>query len=254
MFASGPVALALILGAPAAAPGGHSATALRTGDWEGVAQGFHASFELIHNSSNAAYGAQPYGVYNLVMTTPNSCPTDTGQLFVTTQGSRKYQILVGPSGAFPWHQHQPAIGWITGASSARAHSAYSVQVGHKRCRGTLHYKFHPTRRRPVRDGNWRLSFSDGEHQSVSVMSGGRFTSVSFPNVRPSCPGGSGGPTFGGIEAFIPADGRVDQTVHINPGTVTLRWRFTNAHSGHGSFVATAPGCTSGTLSFSARAK
>lgn len=252
MFRATVSVLALAAGAAAPGPAAHGAASLRTGDWEGVAKGFHASFELIRNPVNAGYGAQPYGMYDLIMTEPGSCPEDTGQLFVTTEGSRKYQILIGPSGAFPWHQHQKVIGWITGPRSARAHVAYYAQQGHHTCRGTLQFRLHPARRRAVNDGGWKLSFSDGEHQNVDMMGGGRFTSVELPNLSPSCPSGQGGPPFGGIEAFIPADGRVNQTVHEHPGTITLRWTFASAHRGHGSFVAAAPGCRARTLSFQAR--
>jgi hypothetical protein len=252
MFAAGRVALALTLGASAAQLSGQGVATPRTGDWEGVADGFHASFELIHNPINRAYGAEPYGIYNLIMTEPNSCPTDTGQLLITTEGSRKYQLLIGPSGDFPWHQHQKTVGWITGPRAASGHTSYDVRQGRQTCRGVLHFRFHPAHRRLVDDGKWRLSFSDGEHQNVDVMGGGRFTAVSFPKVAASCPSGSGGTAFGGIEVFIPADGRVDQPVHFNPGTVTLRWKLTSAHTGHGSFIASYPGCQPGTLSFRAR--
>lgn len=249
------LAVLVMAGAAAPAPPAHSAsTALRTGDWEAVAKGFHASFELVHNPMNAEYGAQSYGMYNLVLTSPFSCPLDPGQMFISTEGSRKYQILIGPNGAFPWHQRQKAIGWITGPKTGRAHAVYRVREGSHSCRGTLRFKFSPAHRRPVDDGNWKLSLSDGEHQDAGVMAGGRFTSVSLPNVAASCPSGSGGGGSGGMEVFIPADGRVDQTLHFNPGAITLHWRFTSARAGHGSFVATAPGCKPKAVSFQARHK
>jgi hypothetical protein len=246
------VAVIGIGGAGALHSASHSAVTPRTGDWEGVAHGFHASFELIHNPANAAYGAKPYGMYDLVTTMPGSCPVDEGQLFITDEGSRKYQVLISRSGEFPWHGGGKPIGSITGSRSAREHASYDVQDGSQTCRGTLHFRFHPAHRRPVADGSWTLAFADGEHQRVRVTDGGRVTSIGFPKIEPKCPGQPRGPLFGGMELFIPADGRVDQTVHQHPGATTLSWMFTGANTGHGSFVATAPGCRSSTLTFQAR--
>jgi hypothetical protein len=243
----------LALAAEAAVPGpvAHSSVTPRTGDWEGTANGLHASFELVHNRANAVYGAEPYGMYDLVISTPGTCPTDPGQPTILEQGTRRYQILIGPNGAFPWHQGGKPYGWITRAGTARVRTGYDIQEGNKTCRGSLRFKLHPASRRPVDDGAWKLTFSDGEHQHLDMAAGGRYTSLSLPNVAPVCSSGSGG-HFGGIDVFIPADGQVDQTVHEHPGTITLYWTFTSAHAGHGSFVAAAPGCKPGKLTFQSR--
>jgi hypothetical protein len=186
------------------------------------------------------------------MSIPGSCPIDPAEFDVIATGSRRYQLLVSRGGSFPYRQGRRQ-GAFTGRSSASLRTSYNITEGSARCRGQLHWRLHPAKRRPVADGRWTVVFSDGERQHTTVNNGGRSTSLGIPQVAPDCGGVPGGSTHGGITIFIPANRKVNQTLNTGSGGhLQLLWMFTSKRAGSGRFTASAPGCTAGTLTFTAR--
>jgi hypothetical protein len=219
----------------------------RAGDWEGVAHGFHASFQLVVNPHNHIYGAAGYGIYDLTTSEPTGCPARPGQFVIAAAGTARFQLVVSRDGTFPYHQGRQ-LGALTGASSA----TLSAKSGAS-CLRRLVWNLHPVRRLPIADGRWRITFADGERQRQEVTDGGRVTSIGLPRVASICPSGPGPSARGGVTVFIPANGRVDQTLHESGGArLRVAWNFTSRSAGSGRFVAIAPGCAPGTLTFLAR--
>lgn len=233
-------------------PAGQPAFVPRLGDWEATTQGFHASFELVRNRRNLVYGAAAYGIYDLVLSEPATCPTDATAVALTSAGSPRLQLLVSRAGAFPYRQGR-RIGALTGTRSALVTAAVGTFGQGTTCRTHLRWRLQPTRRLPVTDGPWTISFSDGEHNHTTVSGGGRATSLGLPNVAATCAGVPGPIAQGGVDIFIPSNRRVDETLPESGGaTLQLLWTFTSRTAGSGSLTANAPGCQPQTLSFVAQ--
>ena len=247
--------LLVLLAGPAEAGGGEAlhpthgrAFVPHLGDWEGVYRGFHASFQLVVNSANSVYGAAGYGIYDLTTSLSTSCPVDPGNFAVLSTGTRKSQVLVSHSGTFPYRQGAK-VGELTSATGATVHQSHGGSGAV--CLRRMVWHLHPAHRLAVEDGPWSISFKDGEHQRQPVQDDGRVTSLGLPNVAPVCPGG-GATAQGSVTVFIQANRRVDQTLHESGGsTLRLLWRFSSSRAGSGRFIAAAPGCTAGTLTFTA---
>ncbi|MGI8863997.1 MAG: hypothetical protein ACR2JH_06275 [Solirubrobacteraceae bacterium] len=233
-------------------PPGQPAFVPRLGDWEATTKGFRASFELVRNRRNLMYGAAGYGIYDLVLSEPATCPTDPTAVALSSAGSQRFQLLVGRTGAFPYRQGR-RIGALTGTRSAVVTAAVGTFGQGTTCRTHLRWRLRPMHRLPVSDGPWTISFSDGEHSRTTVSGGGRATSLGLPSVSASCAGAPGPIALGGVDIFIPPNRRVDETLPESGGaTLRLLWTFTSRTAGSGSVTADAPGCQSRTLSFVAR--
>jgi hypothetical protein len=234
-------------GGEALHPSRGSAFAPRVGDWEGTDKGFHASFELVANPHNHIYGAAGYGIYDLTTSAPAGCPAEPGRFVIAAMGTARGQLLVSRDGTFPFRQGR-RLGALRGASSAKL----SGNTG-RPCLPRLLWRLHPARRFPVADGRWRITFADGERQSQEVTDGGRASSIGLPHVTSMCPSGPGPSAQGGTSVFIPANGRIDQTLRESGGArLRVVWSFTSRLAGSGRFIATAPRCAPGSLSFLAR--
>lgn len=235
-----------------AQPAAHVALAAHVGDWEGVFDGFPASFQLVRNRHNRIYGAAPYGIYDLVLATPDSCPVDQTQFGFVMEGSARSQLLISPAGAFPYRQGR-RIGSLTGAASAVVKTTVKTSSGGASCSTHLRWRMRPARRRPVADGTWAVSFADGEKQHTSVSNGGRVSSLGVPNIAADCSGSPGAMVLGGLDLFIPPDRQIEETIPVaGGGSLRLQWNFSSRTAGTGSLTASAPNCQSASLAFSAQ--
>ena len=167
-----------------------------TGDWEGIAGGFPASFELSYVPSDAAYpGYAPYGYGNLVLLEPSTCPFERYSYAEET---------VGAGGSYPVHANGSLglrsygiFGGLTGTRTAKL----SMRIDSPPCRRTFVWRMHPAHRLAVYDGTWRLRFADRESQTFKVSAGGRLaTGFGVPQAVSNC----GGPV-GGFDLFVPAN-------------------------------------------------
>jgi hypothetical protein len=156
-----------------------------TGDWEGTADGYPASFEL----SYAPFYSIPYGLNDLVRMAPTSCPAavlppaspviDGGGLAALDPG--------GSLGAGQYNVH----GGLTGARTATLWSKITYAgTGSASCVHRLTFRMHPARRTKVDDGTWAVGYTGAGAQKLSVTAGGRLasplavppsTDVCYPN-------------------------------------------------------------------------
>lgn len=207
-------AATLVLVLAAAGASGHAALLSRapivsgnhryvpaTGDWEGTADGFGASFELLYEPGYAVYGSRvvQYGFEDLTVVQPAACPISPGQS--GQEIIANHHISPVFAGGYLHAGKAGVYGGLTGARTAKLWVNFRrAQVpGSPGCRRTLIWHLHPAHRRPVQDGLWKLRFSDGETGSFTVAGGGRVASgLAFPQ-NFTC-------GLGGINLFIGPDG------------------------------------------------
>jgi hypothetical protein len=209
-------------------PGGRSFTPVQ-GDWEGTANGFAASFNLVLDATRRQRAGVPqYGIQDLVMLRPVSCPPAPTHYRESVISGRLPSTL-GRHGSLGLDRFG-VRGSLSGSHSATLSVGYALHG----CRGTITWHMHPTVRRTVADGTWTVHWRGGEHSTFHVQAGGRLaTGIRLPRSIGACNGLSG--TF---DVFIGVRGGSA----ISQGGVTLKLRFANEHAA-GTLAAT--GCAGG---------
>jgi hypothetical protein len=206
------------------------------GDWEGIANGFAASFNLIVDAVHQQRAGVPqYGIQDLVMLRPLACPPDPAHYGESILGGRLPSVLGdhGSLGLSRFGLH----GAFTAKRAALLQGRYSLPS----CHGTLTWHMHPAVRRTVANGTWALRYSGGERSTFRVRAGGRLaTGIRLPQAIASCNG-----LEGTLDVFVGTQGRSS----ISQSGVTLRMRFSN-DAAAGTLSAT--GCTGGPLRMTAR--
>jgi hypothetical protein len=196
-----------------------------TGDWEGTADGFAASFELTLVRQG---GTRRYGVQDLVLLTPQGCPP--------TPAHYRESLLTG-------HAPSPLArfgslglsrlglqGSLGGPRSASLSAGYRLPG----CHGTLAWHMRPATRTPVADGGWTAHFAGGESSRFQVQAGGRLaTGVGLPRNLLACNG-----VQGAVDMFIGPSG----LGRVSGSGVTLMLRF-SGNRATGSI--SARGCPGG---------
>jgi hypothetical protein len=196
-----------------------------TGDWEGTADGYPASFEL----SYAPFYSIPYGLNDLVRMAPTSCPAGVlPPVSPVIDGGGLASLDPGGSlGADRYNVH----GGLTGARTATLWSkiTYAGTVP-PTCVRRLTFRMHPARRTKVDDGTWSLRYTGGGAQKLSVTGGGRLasplaippsTDVCYPNY-PTPPGELGD----SLQLFIGRSGVATSQFGYYGIAATLRFRKT----------------------------
>ncbi len=199
------------------------------GDWEGTANGFAASFALVVDATRRqAAGVPQYGIQDLVMLRPVTCPPSVMHYGESILGGRLPSAL-GRYGALGLSRFG-LQGAFTGARSATLSGGYSLHG----CHGTMTWHLRPAVRRPVADGTWTVHFAGGEHSTFQVQAGGRLaTKIRLPRSIVACNG-----LEGKLDMFIGAGGGSG----ISEDGVTLTLRFANARA---TGTLAAQGCAGG---------
>jgi hypothetical protein len=173
-----------------------------TGDWEGSANGFPASFELTYEPGFSP----PYALSDFVSVRPASCPVGANpNTAETLDGTAPASI--GAGGSFELAKYD-LYGGLTGTRTAKTwfNISYAAPVPPscpKRVTITLHPVAH---RKPVDDGTWKLRFSDGEAVEFKLTGGGRLATAGIPNEVARCYPMALSPPGGSFLLFIGADG------------------------------------------------
>ncbi|HXD65984.1 MAG TPA: hypothetical protein VNV17_15280 [Solirubrobacteraceae bacterium] len=201
------------------------------GDWEGTANGFTASFNLVLDAVRQQRAGVPqYGIQDLVMLRPLACPPDPVHYGESIIGGRLPAVL-GGHGALGLSRFGLG-GGFTGRRAATLEGRYSLPS----CRGTLTWHMHPAVRRTVANGSWMLRYSNGEHSTFHVQAGGRLaTAIRLPAAIAACNG-----LEGTLDVFIGNRGGSS----ITQSGVSLRLRFAN---GKATGTLSASGCKGGPL-------
>jgi hypothetical protein len=148
------------------------------GDWEGTANGFAASFALVLDATRRqAAGVPQYGIQDLVMLRPVTCPLSATHYGESILGGRRPSAL-GRYGALGLSRFG-LQGAFTGTRSATLSGGYSLRG----CHGTMTWHMHPAVRRTVADGTWTVHFADGEHSTFRVQASGRLARRSSSPAR-----------------------------------------------------------------------
>jgi hypothetical protein len=201
------------------------------GDWEGTANGFTASFNLVLDAvQRRRAGVPQYGIEDLVMLRPVACPPDPAHYRESIVAGRLPSALAG-HGALGLSRFG-LTGGLTGTRAATLQAPYSLPF----CHGTLTWHLHPAVRRTVANGTWMLRYSGGQPTTFRVQAGGRLaTAIRLPASIASCNGLSGT-----LDGFIGTQGRSS----ITQAGVSLRLRFADAKA---TGTLTAAGCKAGPL-------
>ena len=201
------------------------------GDWEGTANGFAASFNLILDTVHQQRAGVPrYGIQDLVMLRPLECPPDPAHYGESILGGRLPSVL-GDHGALGLSRFG-LLGQFPGGRSATLQGRYSLPS----CHGMLTWHLHPAVRRTVANGSWMLHYAGGEHSTFHVRAGGRLaTAIRLPDSIVPCNG-----LEGTLDLFIGTQGRSAMT----QSGVTLKLRFANDVA---TGTLSATGCKGGPL-------
>lgn len=201
------------------------------GDWEGTANGFAASFNLVLDAVHQQRAGVPqYGIQDLVMLRPLACPANPAHYSESILGGRLPSLL-GDHGALGLSRFGLA-GQFTGQRSATLQARYALHG----CHGRLIWHMHPAVRRVVANGSWTLRYAGGEHSTFHVRAGGRLaTAIHLPDAIATCNG-----LEGTLDVFIGTHGRSA----ITQSGVALKLRFSN---GSATGTLTARGCKGGPL-------
>jgi hypothetical protein len=201
------------------------------GDWEGTANGFTASFNLVLDAVRQQRAGVPmYGIQDLVMLRPLACPPDPVHYGESIIGGRLPAVL-GDHGALGLSRFGLG-GGFTGRRAATLEGRYSRPS----CQGTLIWHMRPAVRRTVANGSWMLRYSSGERSTFHVQAGGRLaTAIRLPAAIATCNG-----LQGTLDVFIGTRGGSS----ITQSGVSLRLRFAN---GKATGTLSASGCKGGPL-------
>jgi hypothetical protein len=210
------------------------------GDWEGRANGFPASFELLSVPRfQTLHHLPPYGYTDLAVLEPNSCPPSAGR-YSESSIALGSPLEFGRRGGFGL----TPVGFgggLQAAHSALLETNFRVGSG-QHCSGRLVWHLHPANRIAVRDGRWKARFSDGETSTFNVHDGGRLaTRLRLPHALEHCGG-----MFGALDAFIGARGnagvsqaKLDLGMHFSGSAATGRLSVPGASCLHPSLTMTA---------------
>jgi hypothetical protein len=214
-----------------------------TGDWEGTADGYPASFEL----SYAPFYSIPYGLNDLVRMAPADCPLG---VFPPTSpvidGGGLAELDPGGSlGAGQYNVH----GGLTGARTATLWSKITYAgTAPASCFRRLTFRMHPARRTKVDDGTWAVRSTGAGAQKLSVTAGGRLasplfippsTDVCYPNyLTPP------GELKDALQLFVGPSGVARSQFGYYGVTVTIRFRQTTFS---GQFVINNQTCHDSTF-------
>jgi hypothetical protein len=199
------------------------------GNWEGMAGGLGASFQLGFDP-----GSGRYVLTRLVLLRPNACPTDPARYseFFLQAPAR---VPLGPSGSLRFGAAGVHTA-LTGTGAATLTSTYRIGS----CTGTLTWHMRPARRVAVQDGAWTVRFGGGPSARFSVGSGGRLArAIPLPSPPSGCSG-----LRGAVDLFISASGRAT----FSQSGVTLSMRFARRTATGTLRVA---GCRAGSVRISA---
>jgi hypothetical protein len=173
-----------------------------TGDWEGSADGFPASFELTYEPGFSP----PYALSDYVSVRPQSCPVGAEpDIAETLDGTGLASI--GAGGSFELAKYD-LYGGLTGTRAAKTwfNISYAVPVPAS-CPKRVTIALHPVaHRKAVDDGTWSLRFSDGETGTFKLTGGGRLSAVGIPNEVAHCYPMELSPPGGSFLLFIAPDG------------------------------------------------
>jgi hypothetical protein len=196
------------------------------GDWEGTADGFTASFNLVLDAVRRQRAGVPqYGIQDLVMLRPLACPPDPAHYGESIVGGRLPSVLAD-HGALGLSRFGLG-GGFTGRRAATLQGRYSLPS----CQGTLTWHMHPAVRRTVANGSWMVRYADGEHSAFQVQAGGRLaTAIRLPGAIATCNG-----LEGTLDGFIGTRGGSS----ITQSGVSLKLRFNN---GTATGTLSARGC------------
>lgn len=196
------------------------------GDWEGTANGFAASFNLVLDTVRRQRAGVPqYGIQDFVMLRPLACPPDPVHYGESIIGGRLPAVL-GDHGALGLSRFGLG-GGFTARRAATLLGRYSLPA----CHGGLTWHMHPAVRQAVANGSWMLRYANGEHSTFSVRAGGRLaTAIRLPAAIAACNG-----LEGTLDGFIGTQGGSS----ITQSGVSLRLHFAN---GKATGTLSASGC------------
>lgn len=212
----------------------------KLGDWEGRANGFPVSFELLSVPRfKTKLGLLPYGFTNMVVLEPNACPPNPGH-YGEDSITVGHPATLGRHGGFALTRFGFG-GGLRGTRNALLEKTFKLSSG-GHCSGRLVWRLHPANRATVRDGRWKAHFSDGESSTFTVQGGGRLaTKIPLPKALARC----GGPV-GAVDAFIGARGnaaftqaKLELGVHFSGASATGKLSVPGASCRHASLTMTA---------------
>lgn len=213
----------------------------RLGDWDGTADGFPASFELLREPSYPRlYKRPPYGFKDVVLFKPSSCPVNPHASFQTTEQAGVTPIAT--DGSFGLVS-DGIPGGLTAARTTVLSSGFNIPTvpGSPGCKGTLRWHLHPVARRAVSDGVWALHFADGESSTFTVSDEGRLANNL---ILPTTISGACGGASGAVDLFVAPSGVASWSDPQQPGLkISLTFTGRKSASGHISVAASAM-CTS----------
>jgi hypothetical protein len=204
------------------------------GDWEGTVNGFPASFDLRYDGSRSG---QKYGFDDVVALSPDVCPV-TGTRYEVDVIASLRQTRLGGAGSLGLDGFGFG-GGFTGAKTASLSKAYHLGS----CSGRLTWRMHPSRRQPVQDGTWKLSFTDGESSQFQVVGRGRLaTPITLPDELARC-----NQVSGEVATFIAANG----AAKVSQPNVRLSMTFSR-RSATGRLNGGGHGCPGGPFRLNAK--
>lgn len=212
----------------------------RVGDWDGTADGFPASFQLLQEPSYPSrYARPPYGFEDVVLYKPDACPLNPYASFQTTE--QPGVTPVDSDGSLGLAS-DGIFGGLTGTRSALLSSAFTIPgvPGAPGCKGTLRWHMHPATRRAVNDGVWTLDVPGALSSTFTVSAGGRLAdNLALPGaIAGACGGASGG-----VDLFVAPNGVARWTDPQQPGLrVTLTFTGRRSAGGQVTLTPVAP-CT-----------
>ena len=196
------------------------------GDWEGTADGFAASFNLVVDAvKQQRAGVPQYGIQDLVMLRPLACPPDPAHYGESILGGRLPSVL-GDHGSLGLERFG-----LEGAFSGKRAGTLQGHYSLPSCHGMLTWQLHPAVRGTVANGTWTLQYSGAARSTFVVRAGGRLaTAIRLPDSIAACNG-----LQGTLDVFIGTQGRSA----ITQAGVTLKLRFSN---GAATGTLSAAGC------------
>jgi hypothetical protein len=221
---------------PTIQPYGGTAFVPTTGDWEGIVNGFPASFSLRLVTRNGIPG---YGLNDVVALHPSTCPS-AQSVYAEAVIRSKRSSVVGPAGSLGLS----GVGFRGGLTGRRS-ATMSARFHSGSCARSLRWHMHPAKRLRVGDGSWTIRFGDGESGTFHVLAGGRLaTAIHLPAVVTRCNG-----AVGAVDLFIRPSG----VATLSGATVHSSIRFSD-ETATGKMSAGGRGCTGRSVSLTAKLK